>query len=159
MTPKINPKTHMQVTAIKNGTVLDHLASGAVFEVMKILNLDQDQKIITVGINFPSQLLGRKDFIKVEDWEITPEQASRVAIFAPQATVNIIKNYQLEKKFKVKTPDHIDHLIICPSPKCITHHEKVESYFYVQMDGRKPKFQCKYCEKVFSQEEIREYRL
>ncbi len=149
----------MQVTAIKNGTVIDHILAGQAFNIIKILSLHNCQKVVTVGLNFPSKQLGRKDFIKIEDWKISPEEAKEVALFAPCATINIIGNYTLEKKFSVKIPEQISHLIVCPSPRCITHHEKMESCFYVRMDGQKPKFQCKYCEKIFSQEQIQEYQI
>ncbi len=145
------------VSAIKNGTVIDHVACGQAFTIIRLLNLLQHKKIVTVGLNLPSKSMGCKDLIKVEGIELTPNEANRVAIFSPESSVNIIRNYNVIKKFFVTIPEKISRLIVCPNPKCITNHDRMESLFLVRKEGKEIKLHCYYCEKTFSNNEINQY--
>lgn len=147
------------VSAIKNGTVIDHINAGQALKIIRFLNLAAQNKLVTVGLNLLSKLMKTKDLIKVENWEITPEEANQVALIAPQATINIIKNYQVIKKFALKLPNKIEHLLICPNHKCVTNHEPMDSFFYVKWRGKKVEVQCRYCEKQFCLEEIKDYKI
>ena len=147
------------VSAIKNGTVIDHITAGNALKIIRVLNLAAHQKIVTVGLNLPSRAMKQKDIIKVEGRELTPEEANRVAILAPLASINIIRNYEIVKKFRASLPQTIEHLIVCPNPKCITNHEPMDTSFYVRPNGSEPKLKCAYCEKTFHQSEIKEYKI
>lgn len=151
-----SPKT-LLVSAIKNGTVIDHIKAGNALKIIRILSLPAEEKLVTVGLNLPSKATGKKDLIKVEGRELTNTEANHVAILAPMATINIIRNYKVIKKFTVNIPKEIDNLIICPNPQCITNHEKMKTNFTIINNGKQIKIKCKYCEKGFSQNEIREY--
>lgn len=144
------PKT-LLVAAIKNGTVIDHIPAGQALKIIRVLNLAAHQKLVTVGLNLPSRFMGLKDLIKVAERELTPDEANQVAILAPLATINIIKNYQVAKKFRVKIPEKIERLLACPNPKCVTNHEPTGSSFLISAPAKKDiKLQCRYCEKVFA---------
>ena len=147
------------VSAIKNGTVIDHINAGEALKIIRFLNLAAQNKLVTVGLNLPSKLMKTKDLIKVEDWEINTEEASQVALIAPRATVNLIKNYQVIKKLALKLPDKIEHLLVCPNPKCVTNHEPMDSFFYVRLRKQKVEVSCKYCEKQFALDEIKDYKI
>lgn len=147
------------VNAIQNGTVIDHITAGNALKIIKILNLPAHQKIVTVGLNLPSRTMKYKDLIKVEGRELTPEEANRVAILAPSATMNIVNNYTIVKKFELKIPKFIEQLLICPNPKCITNHETMDTFFYIIPNGSTVKIKCKYCEKTFCQDDITEYKI
>lgn len=147
------------VSAIKNGTVIDHINAGQALKIIRFLNLAAQNKLVTVGLNLPSKLMKTKDLIKVEDWEITAEEASQVALIAPQATINIIREYQVGKKFALKLPEKIEHLLVCPNPKCITNHEPMDSFFYVYLRRQQVAVKCKYCEKQFGLDEIKDYKI
>lgn len=147
------------VSAIKNGTVIDHIDAGHALKIIRILNLADHQKVVTVGLNLPSRAMKFKDIIKVEGRELTPEEANRVAILAPTASLNIIRNYEVVKKFNLKLPEKIDHLLVCPNLKCITNHEPMDSSFKIFPVGHEVKVKCVYCEKTFNQSEIQEYKI
>lgn len=153
------PSKQLSVSAIKNGTVIDHITAGSALKIIRILNLPAHQKIVTVGLNLPSRAMGAKDLIKVEGRELTPEEANRVAILAPNASINIVKNYEIAKKFTVNIPERIEHLLVCPNPKCITNNEAMESVFEVIPNGKETKLRCHYCEKTFSQNDIKDYKI
>lgn len=148
-----------RVFAIKQGTVIDHIEAGQTLNIIRLLNLASDKRIVSVGLNFPSQTQKLKDIVKVEDRELTPEEINRVAILAPKATINIIRNYQVYKKIKVTIPAIINHVIVCPNVKCVTNNDNTDTKFKVISNQNKQlKLKCYYCEKVYSQAEIREYK-
>ena len=66
----------LQVEAIKNGTVIDHIPANIGFKVIKLFKLNDSNERITIGLNLPSSALGKKDIIKIENVYITQEQAS-----------------------------------------------------------------------------------
>ncbi|MDP2684614.1 MAG: aspartate carbamoyltransferase regulatory subunit [bacterium] len=142
-----------KVYAIKNGTVIDHIPEGKGLDIIDLLNLRQWKKIVTLGIGFTSKRLGKKDLIKIEDKELTPEEVNKIAIIAPTATINIIRNFKRAKKFRVKIPDMIEGIVKCANPACITNHDNVSTKFY-QEKGKKPKLRCHYCERYFEHEEL-----
>jgi len=145
-----------KVSAIRNGTVIDHIDAGSALKIVKLLKLAKHQKHVTLGLNLPSSLLGLKDIIKVEDRELSPEEVNQVAILAPEATINIIKEYEVNQKYKISLPDTISAVIPCSKPKCVSNHERTKSHFHViQRAGQNVRLQCHYCRKIISQEEIR----
>jgi len=146
------------VSAIKNGTVIDHIYSGQALKIVRILNLPDHKKTVTIGLNLRSKSKKTKDIIKVEDLELTAEEVNRVSILAPQATINIIRNYKVIKKFNVKIPKIIEHVIVCPNPNCVTNNDNADSKFEVVSQNGELGLQCYYCEKKFKESEIREYK-
>ena len=147
----------LKVLAIKNGTVIDHLTAGTAVRIVKILKLENHENTITIGINLPGKKGITKDLIKIEKMELTSDQVNEIALLSPSATINIIKNYQVVKKFNVKIPDELTDIITCPNPKCVTNHEQVSTKFLILFNNKKFKLKCHFCERVFNQEEIYDY--
>lgn len=159
-TPNLQQKKGIRtfrVFAIEEGTVIDHIDKGQALHIINILDLTKNNTIVTVGLNLPSKRLGYKDLIKVEHQYLTQKEVNRVAIFAPNASINIIKNFSVVDKFPITVPDIIDGLIVCPNPNCITNNEPMETIFHVTNGGTRLKFICDYCEKKFIQEDISAY--
>lgn len=148
----------LTVAAIKNGTVIDHITQGQALHIVRILKLNKHLKKVSLGLNLPSKSIKYKDLIKVEDKELNEDEANQVSILAPTATINIIKDFEVIKKFQVKTPKMIENVLICPNPKCISNHENVETYFSILQHQQRIGLECKYCKKRFSHSDIKEYR-
>ena len=129
-------KKTLSVAAIKNGTVIDHITAGHALKIVRLLNLADHNKIVTLGLNLPSKENKYKDIIKVEGRELNPKELRRVAIFAPHATINIIENYEIVKKFKTEMPETVEYVIVCPNPNCITNNEIMDSKFHVKQEGK-----------------------
>jgi aspartate carbamoyltransferase regulatory subunit len=129
----------IKVTAIKNGTVIDHLPAGTGVQIIKHLKLGKDE--VMLGINFTSRKKGRKDVLKVENKELTPTELDQLSVFATGATVNIIRNFGVIKKFKIELPKIFTNIITCPNPNCITNHETTETKFQ-SLGGRPLKVKC-----------------
>lgn len=144
----------LRVHAIKNGTVIDHLPRGKGIEIIRRLKLVDHDHTVTLGIGFESKQLGAKDIVKIEDKELTQAELNQVAILAPHATLNIIRNYKPVLKKNLHTPHTLVNIIRCKNPSCVTNHEPLESIF-LRVNPKEPySFQCRYCQKVFAHDEI-----
>lgn len=140
----------LSVAAIEQGTVIDHIPAGSGMKIVKLLHLAEHKKKVTLGLNLPSQTMEYKDIIKVEDREVSEKEASQIAVFAPQATINIIRHFKVFKKFKVSMPHTIEKILSCPNERCITHYEPVDTKFRVVCLGEQIELECYFCEKSFS---------
>jgi aspartate carbamoyltransferase regulatory subunit len=134
-----------RVFAIEEGTVIDHIPSPLGLKVLQILRLSEDG-IMSIGLNFPSQKLGRKDLIKIENQYLQEEETNKIALIAPTATINIIKHHELAEKRKIKLPDVVIDIIGCPNPVCITNHESIQSQFTIAEEAPLSA-RCHYCER------------
>lgn len=149
----------LSVAAIKNGSVIDHLAPGTALKVVHILRMDSTAQKMTVGLNLPSKRMGYKDIIKVEERVLSPEELNRVALLAPRATLVIIENFEVVRKFPLVMPCVIEGLVVCPNRQCITHAEKVLSRFRTATIGARVQLSCAYCTKSFFREDIQKYSI
>ncbi|KII77535.1 aspartate carbamoyltransferase regulatory subunit [Vibrio renipiscarius] len=150
-------ETQLQVEAIKNGTVIDHIPAQIGIKVLKLFSMHKSNQRVTVGLNLPSSALGHKDLIKIENVFVSEEQASKLALYAPHATVNQIEDYQVVRKLALELPEQVTGVFECPNSNCITHGEPVDSSFKVFAKNNDVRLKCKYCEKVFSREIVTEH--
>ena len=148
-------KEHKQlsVSAIENGTVIDHIPASSLFKVIQILGLDKINNQITFGTNLESKKLGRKAIIKLAGIFFEDDDINRIALVAPEAKLNIIKGYEVVEKSIVKVPDEIIGIAKCVNPKCITNFESVTTRFKV-VSKKNVTLKCLYCEKITDQEHM-----
>ena len=147
-------KQALQVAAIKNGTVIDHIPADKLFTVVNLLKLQKTTQSITIGNNFASQRLGKKGFIKVADRFFSDEEISRLSVVAPNVILNIIKDYDIVEKKQVVMPDELRGIVKCPNPKCITNNEPMTTIFHVT-DKENGILKCHYCEKEQNKEALK----
>ncbi len=144
----------LEVRAIENGTVIDHIPAESLFKIIYILGLDKETHRITFGNNLESKRMGTKAIIKINDRFCEQEEINRISIVAPMARVNIIKNYEVVEKHMVNVPDTITEFVQCANPKCITNNEPMKTAFQV-IKGETISLRCKYCEKITTQSQIK----
>jgi len=143
-------KKELKIVPIKNGTVIDHIAAGQALNVLKILAIHaRTDAVVSVVMNVRSKKMGRKDIVKVEDRELKPEEVDKIALIAPNATINIIRDSEVIAKHKVYLPQTIEGIIRCANPNCISNVERepVISRF-VTVSEDPPLFRCFYCERM-----------
>jgi len=143
----------LQVSAIKNGTVIDHIPANNLFKVINILNLNKIETQMTFGSNFESKRLGLKAIIKLADVFFVDEEINKIALVAPDAKLNIIKDYKVVEKKIVEVPDNITGIAKCMNPKCITNHEGILTKFTV-LSKKDVAIKCHYCEKITDAEHM-----
>jgi aspartate carbamoyltransferase regulatory subunit len=146
----------LSVSAIKNGTVIDHIRAGQALRIMKLLKvLDANKNKVTLGLNLPSRLMGLKDLMKIENRVLTNDEANEIVIFAPEATINIIENFEVKQKITTHLPESIANVFHCPNRACVTTKESVNTIFHISDQGKKVKLTCHYCEKEFDRDKVK----
>lgn len=143
----MNAKKELQVSAIENGTVIDHIPAEFLFQVITILELDKSKNSVTFGNNLESKLLGKKAIIKISDKFFEDDEINKISLIAPNAKLNIIRNYKVAEKKIVETPTKVIGIAKCMNPKCITNAEAVTTRFKVINDSPIT-LKCHYCEKI-----------
>ena len=135
------------VAAIENGTVIDHIPSSKLFEVVNLLHLEAIRgSSIMVGYNLQSKKMGHKSIIKISDKFFSDAELNQLSVVAPNVTLCIIRDYEVVEKKKVVLPDDIRGIVRCANPKCITNNEPMTTLFHVT-DRERGIIQCHYCEK------------
>ena len=142
-------KKELAVAALRNGTVIDHIPSDALFRAVRILGIESLDKSVTIGNNLASRRFGRKGIIKVADVEFAEDVLNRIAIIAPTAMVNVIRDYEVVEKRPVALPDVLVGIVRCGNPKCVTNHEPMATRFNV-VDRENVTLRCHYCNHTLS---------
>ena len=148
-----NNEKELQVKALKNGTVIDHIPSDNLFKVVSLLQLDIARNQITIGNNLNSKRMGKKGIIKVSERYFSEEELSRIALIAPTAKINLIKDFEVIEKKELSLPDQFSGIVKCPNPKCITNNEPMKTRFDV-ITKDPIVLKCLYCEREIKQDDI-----
>ena len=146
-------KELLQVSAVENGTVIDHIPARKLFDVINVLGIDSCDNTITFGNNLASNKLGKKAIIKISDKFLVDEEIDKLALVAPSVKINIIRDFEVVEKKTVNVPKRVLGIARCVNPQCITNNQNVKTKFDVV--GRAPiVLRCLYCEKLTDQEHI-----
>lgn len=137
----------LKVQKIEEGTVIDHIAAGKSWEVIRLLGLDDFPETITLLSNVSSKNMGKKDVIKVENKELMKEDVNKIALVSPRASVNLIKGFEVIDKHNVSLPREIVNILKCTNPVCVTLVEPIKSRFAVE-EQEPLRLRCTYCERV-----------
>ena len=144
-----NNHKELKVSALENGTVVDHIPADRVYKALEILNIkDCTQHQITIGINLTSKRHGRKGIIKIADKFFENEELNKLALIAPKATVNIIRDFKVVEKKKLEMPAVIEGIAKCMNPKCITNHQPIRTRFTTINQDNEVLLLCHFCEKI-----------
>ena len=138
------------VSALENGTVLDHIPAENVYKALDLLNLKGIESQITIGINLASKLHGKKGIIKIADKFFETDELNKLALIAPKATVNVIRDFKVVEKKTLETPEEVIGIAKCRNPKCVTNHQPIKTRFKTISESDKISLKCHYCEKITS---------
>ena len=143
-------RKELVVSALENGTVLDHIPAENVYKALDLLNLKGVESQITIGINLASKIYGKKGIIKIADKFFEDEELNKLALIAPKATVNEIRDFKVVEKKKLVTPSEVIGIAKCKNPKCVTNHQPIKTRFATVQSGEDLSLKCHYCEKITS---------
>ena len=146
-------KKELAVAALKNGTVIDHIPSESLFKVVDLLDLKSLNVSVTIGFNLDSALMGKESIIKIADTFYPEDVLNRIALIAPHAVINIIKDYDVVEKHAVTLPDELIDIVKCSNPKCISNNEPMRTRFHV-IDRKNVVLRCHHCECTIYQQEV-----
>jgi aspartate carbamoyltransferase regulatory subunit len=141
----------MQVDKIEIGTVIDHIQAGKAGKILRLLRIGEDYgHRVAMMMNVPSKRMKTKDIVKIEGKMVSQEEANVIALVCPGATINVIKDAKVEKKFKVELPKEVGNYAKCANPNCITNSENAGRRFVLEGS----RFRCHHCERLFRAEEL-----
>lgn len=148
----MNEEQELRVKRIENGTVIDHINAGQALNVLKILGIpDSSQGVVSVLLNSPGKF-GIKDVVKIKNRELNVREVDKIALIAPNATINIIRNFNVSQKKKVHIPTFVEGVVRCVNPNCISNsNEPVTSKFDVSVEGNL-RLRCSYCGRSISED-------
>jgi aspartate carbamoyltransferase regulatory subunit len=143
------------VKKIEDGSVIDHITPGYALDVLKILGIDgKDGEVVSVAMNVESKRQQHKDILKIQNRELKPGEVDKIALIAPNATINIIRDYAVASKKVVQLPPRIKGILKCDNPSCISNsREPAEPQFGV--DQKEPiRLRCHYCSHIMEREDV-----
>lgn len=135
----------LNVGAISEGFVLDHIQAGTSLQLYHDLKLDEGDYCVAIIKNAKSSKMGKKDILKVECDPNTLD-LDVLGFIDHNITVNIIKGEKIVEKKILKLPKEIKNVIRCKNPRCITSIEQELDQVFVLTDPEKEVYRCKYCE-------------
>jgi aspartate carbamoyltransferase regulatory subunit len=151
----LQSRQELYVRKIKDGSVIDHITAGYALDVLKILGINgKDGEVVTAAMNVESKRQQSKDIVKIQNRELKPNEVDKIALIAPNATINIIREYSVTSKKVVELPSIIHGIIRCDNRSCISNsREPVEPKFTV--DRREPiRLRCYFCGHIMEREDV-----
>lgn len=138
----------LNVGKIENGVVIDHIKAGKSMDIYKYLGLGELDSCVAIIKNARSDVMGRKDIIKV-DGGLDKIDLDLLGFIDTEITVNIIKNGEIVEKKKLSLPKTVTNIISCKNPRCITQIEQELDQVFYLTDEKKHIYRCKYCEEKY----------
>lgn len=137
----------LKVSPIRNGTVIDHINRGQALNVLRVLGVNEDsEEVVSIAMNVKSKKLGKKDIVKLEGKELSTKETAVISLISPEATLNLIRNYEVKEKKELSPPRSISGILNCPNPNCITNAgEPVKTSFEVKKNNKDYRIRCSYC--------------
>lgn len=145
----------LKVAALRNGTVIDHIPADKLYKVVSILHLDTCEHQITIGNNLDSAKVGKKGIIKISDRAFEEDETNKIALIAPNAKINIIRDYLVVEKRPLTLPAEIKEIVQCANPNCITNNQPVTTRFHVQNHDGEIMLKCHYCEREVQRDKVK----
>ena len=149
----INNKKELQIAALQNGTVIDHIPSNQLFKVVSLLGIEKLKTPVTIGYNLDSKKMGSKGILKIAGKFFEQDEINRISLIAPAVKLNIIKDYEVVEKKLVPLPDELIGIVKCNNPKCISNNEPMKTRFKV-INKEMVTLKCEYCEMKTKKEDI-----
>lgn len=138
----------LNVGALTEGFVLDHIQAGCSLSIYHDLKLDQLDCCVAIIKNARSNKMGKKDILKVE-CDIDTLDLDVLGFIDHNITVNIIKGEKIVEKRELHLPKEIKNIVRCKNPRCITSIEQELDHIFVLTDPKKEVYRCKYCEEKY----------
>ena len=138
----------LNVGAIEEGFVLDHIQAGKAMRIYHDLKLDKLDCCVAIIKNARSHKMGKKDIIKVE-CPVDTLDLNIVGFIDHNITVNVVADGQIVEKKSLTLPKKIVNVIKCRNPRCITSIEQELDHIFVLTDPEKEIYRCKYCEEKY----------
>lgn len=144
------------IPKIENGIVIDHIPAGLGAPILRAIVAHSAAKgaVVTLGLNYKSNKLGSKDLIKLGIDDLPASVLDQIALIAPGVTVKRIKNFDVDKKYVIQTPEVLLNQVRCRNPNCITNHESSIRTEFRAINSQHVQYKCSHCERIFALPEL-----
>jgi aspartate carbamoyltransferase regulatory subunit len=148
-------ENELRVKKIKEGTVIDHITAGNALSVLKILGLTGSGcNVVSIVMNVPSQQIGKKDIVKIEGRELSPDEVDRISLISPKASINIIRDFKVVEKQKTKMPSVIREIVKCANLACISNSPEPVTPIFIVENEEPLRIRCHYCNRIMTKDDI-----
>ena len=134
----------MNIEAIKNGYVIDHITVGNAIKIYRLLNLESVDCEVALISNVKSKKMKRKDLLKIG--KLMDINLDKIAFIDPNVTINIVKNSKIIEKKKLEISETLVNVGVCSNPRCITSTERNLDQIFHLVDRDNKVYRCHYCE-------------
>lgn len=134
----------MNIDAIANGIVIDHITAGRGMKLYDLLGLEKLDCSVAIIKNVHSVKLGKKDIIKID--ANIPINFDVIGYVDPNVSINIIRDSKLIEKKRIDMPEYLTNVIFCKNPRCITSTEQELNHVFKLTDRENKVYRCVYCE-------------
>jgi len=147
------------IPKIEHGFVIDHIPAGLGIQVMALIGRrpELEEAVITLGLNYKSTRMGRKDMIKLQTDLLPSRLMQMLALVSPGVTIKHIRKFEVIEKVVVQVPELFENLARCINPNCITHAEPHVSTRFKRLESGSKYFKCVHCERVCTLDELAEH--
>ena len=136
----------LNIGGLTKGIVIDHIAVGGAMKIYEYLNLKDMDCSVAIIKNAKSNIMGKKDIIKIETLDI---DIDNLGVWDSNITINIIENGVIREKRNPRLPEQVTNIIKCKNPRCITSIEQELKHVFKLTDREKGIYRCIYCEQAF----------
>ncbi|GMQ59159.1 aspartate carbamoyltransferase regulatory subunit [Vallitalea sediminicola] len=134
----------LKINGIRKGIVIDHIKAGLGYKIFKELKLDEADCTTALIKNAPSNKLGKKDLIKIDN--VIDLDLNVLGLIDPGLTITIIDGEKIVDKIKLSIPKKVVGILKCNNPRCVTTIEKTEDITFTLVDAEKKEYSCEYCD-------------
>jgi aspartate carbamoyltransferase regulatory subunit len=147
---------HLLIPKIEAGIVIDHIPAGLGLKVLEIIHSYPEMSTIitTVGLNYSSTKIGKKDMVKMQTQALPPRIMQHLAIACAGISVKRVQDYRVVEKLVITVPETVVGTARCFNPGCITNHERDVTTRFRCVDAPRKRYQCAFCEGVFALVEL-----
>ena len=110
---------------------------------------------ITLANNLESAKIGSKGLIKISERAFAEDETNKIALIAPNAKINIIRDFQVVEKRPLILPEEIREIVQCTNPVCVTNNQPITTRFHVLNQDDQIVLKCHYCEREVKQEDVK----
>lgn len=136
----------IEVASIKRGIVIDHITAGKGMLIFNKLGLAALGFPVVLLMNVPSERMGKKDIIKIENY--TDVDTAMLGLIDSSITVNVIEGEQVSHKMQVSIPEQVKGLFACSNPRCVTNTDSYVTPAFHLHDKNSASYACEYCEEI-----------
>lgn len=140
------------INSIKRGIVLDHIKAGHGVKIFNYLGLDKADFTVALIMNAPSEKMGKKDIVKIEN--VIDIDYTALGLIDPNITINIIDGELIKEKIKLKLPERVENVIMCKNPRCVSSIEKYVPHVFSLVNEEKGEYKCQYCDEIYTLLEV-----